>query len=49
MDIVVYHIFINILLNHIKNNVVKYRQFVLIFALVKNSYSVQIFFHAMKN
>ena len=35
MAIVGYHIFINLLVNHIKNSIVKYRQFILIFALVK--------------
>ena len=28
MDIVGYHIFINILVNHIKNNFVEHRQFI---------------------
>ena len=43
MDIVGYHIFINLLLNHIKNNVVKYRQFVLIFDLVKTAILFRFF------
>ena len=37
MDIGSYHIFINLLVKHIKNNFVKYRQFVLIFTLVKTA------------
>ena len=32
-----YHIFINLLVNHTKNNFVKYRQFDLIFALVRTA------------
>ena len=47
MDIVDYHIFINLLVNHIKMNFVEYRQFVIIFALVY--YFVQVFFCAIKN
>ena len=35
VNIVGYHIFINLLVNHIKNNFVEYREFVLIFSLIR--------------
>ena len=37
MDLVDYHIFINLLANHIRNNFVKYRQFIFIFAQVRTA------------
>ena len=47
MYIVGYHIFINLLGNHIKNNSVKYRQFVLIFTLVNTAMLFSFFFCAI--
>ena len=47
MYIVGYHIFINLLVNHIKNNSVKYRQFVLIFTLVNTAMLFSFFFCAI--
>ena len=47
MYIVGYHIFINLLVNHIKNNSVKYRQFVLIFTLVNTAMLFSFFFCAV--
>ena len=32
-----YHIFINLLVNHVKNSFIKYRTFILIFALVRTA------------
>ena len=49
MYIVGYHIFINLLVNHIKNNSVKYRQFVLIFTLVNAAMLFSFFFCAINN
>ena len=37
MDTIGYHIFINLLVNHIKNNLIAYRQFVLIYTLVRTA------------
>ena len=37
MDILSYQIFINLLVNHIKYDFVKYRQFILIFALARTA------------
>ena len=44
IDIVGYHIFINLFINHVKNNFVKYQQFILIFALVKTDVLFKIFY-----
>ena len=38
MHVVGYHIFINLLFNRIKSNLVEYRQFVLIFGLVRTAF-----------
>ena len=43
MDIANYYIFINLLVNHIKNNFVEYRQFVLTFALVRTAILFSLF------
>ena len=43
MNIVAYHIFINLLVNHVENNFVEYRQFVLIFALVRTAILFRFF------
>ena len=45
MDKLVYHIFINQLVNHAKNNFIKYRKFILIFALLRTTILSTIFFH----
>lgn len=44
MDRIGYHIFINLFVGHINKNFVKYRQFILIFALVR-----KIILRAFKN
>ena len=49
MDRVGYYIFVNLLVNHITNNVVEYRQFILIFEISRNSCFVHHFVHAIKN
>ena len=49
MDRVDYQIFVNLLVNHITNNVVEYRQFILIFEISRNSCFFHHFFHAIKN
>ena len=49
MDRVDYYIFVNLLVNHITNNVVEYRQFILIFEISRNSCFVHHFFQAIKN
>ena len=51
MDIVHYHIFINLLVNHIKNNFIEYREFVLIFAIVRTAilFRYLFLFHTKKN
>ena len=43
MDIVGYHNFINLPANDVKNNFVKYTQFVLIFALVRRAILFSVF------
>ena len=44
VDIVCYHIFINLLVNHIyKNNFVECRKFILIFALIRTAISITFF------
>ena len=43
MDIVDYHIFMNLFVSHMKNNFVEYRQYVLIFALVRTVTLFMIF------
>ena len=50
MDIVDYHIFINLLVNHIKNNFIEYREFVLIFAIVRTAilFRYLFLFHTKK-
>ena len=37
MDIVGYHILINLLVKHVKDNIIEYRQLVLIFGLVRKA------------
>ena len=49
MDIVDYHIFINLLVNYIRNNFVEHRQFALFFALVRTAILFSFFFCAKKN
>ena len=49
MVIVGYHIFINLHVNHIKNDFTEYRGFSSIFALGRTSILSTIFFHAIKN
>ena len=49
MDIADYHIFINLLVNYIKNNFVEYRQLVLIFALVITATLFSFFSALQKN
>ena len=44
MDITGYHIFINLLVNYMKTNFVKYRQFISNFALVRTAILFTIFF-----
>ena len=48
MDIVSYHIFINLLVSHIKNIFVNYRQFALIFILVRTAILFLFFFNDIK-
>ena len=43
MDIADYHIFMNLFISHIRNNFVEYRQYVLIFALVRTATLFMIF------
>ena len=51
MHVVGYHIFINLLFNRIKSNLVEYRQFVLIFGLVRTAFlfTSQLFPHQKKS
>ena len=49
MDIAGFYIFINLLINYIKNDFVKYKQFILIFPLVRTAILFAIFFHIIKN
>ena len=43
MDIVDYQIFLNLLVNHIKNGFVEYRQFCLIFTLIRTAFFLILF------
>ena len=46
--IVGYHIFINRLVNLIKNSFLKYRQFILVFVLVRTATLLKKFFYTVK-
>ena len=48
IEIVDYHIFVNLLVNHIKTIFVQYIQFILIFTLIRTVILFRFFFHAIK-